>query len=109
MRVVEAVAHAGATVPALFWFEIRNVLVVNERRGRLTPTQTGQFLSYLEVLPLEVASSIPGSAVVVLAREHRLSVYDAAYLDLAHRLQAPLATLDKELRSAAPKLSIPIF
>ena len=44
-----------------------------------------------------------------LARDHRLSVYDAAYLELAKRLKVPLATLDRKLRGAAEKLDVPVF
>ena len=52
--VIEAIAADGAIVPTLFWYEVRNTLVVGERRKRITPEQTQAFLANLDVLPFEV-------------------------------------------------------
>jgi predicted nucleic acid-binding protein len=71
-------------VPALWWFEIRNALLVNERRKRVTESETRQFLA--EIARLEISI------------DH---AYDAAYVELALREKIPLATLDKELTAAA--------
>lgn len=90
-----------AHVPQLYWFELRSSLVVNERRGRMSPEATAAFLTDHARLALEwdpLADEIP---VLALARSHRLTVYDAAYLELALRLGAPLATLDRALAAAA--------
>jgi predicted nucleic acid-binding protein len=90
-----------ALVPCLWWFEVRNILVVNERRKRITESDTAAFLLNLSRLRLRVARLPDENAILRLARTHRLSVYDAAYLELAQRECLPLATLDAELRKAA--------
>ena len=90
-----------AVVPSLWWFEIRNILVVNERRKRITESDTGVFLRDLAGLRIRVDREPEQSVVLKLARTHRLSVYDASYLELALREAIPLATLDAELTAAA--------
>jgi predicted nucleic acid-binding protein len=70
-------------VPSLWWFEVRNILIVNERRRRITESGTASFLLNLSLLRLRVDRSPEENAVLRLARAHRLSVYDAAYLELA--------------------------
>jgi predicted nucleic acid-binding protein len=95
MRAEEAV------VPVLWWFEVRNILLVNERRGRIRESETAAFLSLLSMLRLRVDRSSDEHSVLRLARVHRLSVYEAAYLELAQREGLPLATLDGDLRRAA--------
>jgi predicted nucleic acid-binding protein len=90
-----------AVVPSLWWFEIRNILVVNERRKRITESDTGVFLRDLAGLRIRVDREPEESVVLRLTRTHRLSVYDASYLELALRAAIPLATLDAELTAAA--------
>lgn len=90
-----------ALVPTLWWFEVRNILIVNERRRRIAESDVAAFLSHLSRLPIHVDRTPEESAVLGLARTHRLSVYDAAYLELAQREGIPLATLDNALRKAA--------
>jgi predicted nucleic acid-binding protein len=88
-------------VPGLWWFEVRNILIVNERRRRIRESDTASFLLNLSLLRLRVDQSPAENAVLRLARAHRLSVYDAAYLELAQREGLPLATLDADLRRAS--------
>jgi predicted nucleic acid-binding protein len=90
-----------AVVPGLWWFEIRNILVVNERRKRITESDTGIFLRDLAGLRVRVDREPEESVVMRLARTHGLSVYDASYLELAIREAIPLATLDAQLSTAA--------
>jgi predicted nucleic acid-binding protein len=90
-----------AVVPSLWWYEIRNILVVNERRKRITEPDTSGFLRDLSRLPIRVDHSPHGGGVLRLARTHQLSVYDASYLELAIREAMPLATLDAKLAAAA--------
>jgi predicted nucleic acid-binding protein len=96
-------------VPCLWWFEMRNILVVNERRRRVTEPQTTAFLAGLSRLHLRVDRSPDESAVLRLARTHRLTVYGATYLELAQREGMPLATLDAELRRAAAAEGVPLL
>ncbi|MGC2201908.1 MAG: type II toxin-antitoxin system VapC family toxin [Stellaceae bacterium] len=93
-------------VPSLWWFEVRNVLIVNERRGRLRETDTALFLRNLARLPIVVDRAPEEMAVLTFARRHGLTVYDASYLELAERYAAPLATLDTTLAQAAHRENI---
>lgn len=90
-----------ATVPRIWWFEIRNVLIVNERRGRLDPAKSELALRILHKFPIAVDDDTNEEKLISLARVHRLSIYDAAYLELALRRNIPLATLDTALAAAA--------
>ncbi len=96
----------GATpvIPALWRHEVANAIVMAERRGRLTSGQVvtlaadlEDFLQAVEVDPLLVRASV----LIETAQRTHLTVYDAAYLELALRRKAPLATLDEKLREAA--------
>ena len=99
---LERVRSDEARVPTLWWYEVRNMLVVNERRGRVAPNDTTAFLRGLARLGVSVDPAPGGEADVLdLARRHRLSVYDAAYLELALRDAIPFATLDQDLARAA--------
>lgn len=100
--VLAALSRGTAVVPALWPLEVANVLSVNERRGRLTTQDSQQFLAHLAGLPIAVDASVPeASELLALARAHRVSAYDAAYLHLAIQLRLPLATRDRSLRLAA--------
>jgi predicted nucleic acid-binding protein len=90
-----------AVVPCLWWFEMRNILVVNERQRRIAESDTAAFLLNLSKLRIRIDRAPDESAVLRLARTHRLSVYDAAYLEVAQREGLPLATLDADLKKAA--------
>ncbi len=98
-----------AVVPALWWFEVRNLLLVNERRGRLDAAGTAEFLADLGRLPIHIDREPDSDAILALARAHRLTFYDAAYLELARRLDAPLATLDRQLAAAARGAAVPLL
>ena len=95
-------------MPVLWWFEVRNVLVVNERRGRIDTVGSAAFLAELEKLPILFDRQSHSETLLTLARAHRLTVYDAAYLELARRLDAPLATLDQKLAAAARAARVPL-
>ncbi len=94
-------------MPALWWFELRNVLIVNERRGRISEPETMVFLRRLERMAISVDHGPVESEVLGLARRHRLTVYDSVYLELARRLALPLLTLDKALARAAAAEGVP--
>jgi predicted nucleic acid-binding protein len=90
-----------ALVPTIWWYELRNILLVNERRGRATPDDSEAFLSDLATLSIVIDTAADEAMIFDLARRHRLTFYDAAYLELAMRLRLPLATLDVALAAAA--------
>ena len=98
---LERIRNDEARVPCLWWFEVRNMLIVNERRKRISEADVGLFLRKLSLLAAAVDHAPDESEVLSLARRHRLTVYDAAYLELARRESLPLATLDMELGKAA--------
>jgi predicted nucleic acid-binding protein len=98
-----------ALAPALWWFEVRNVLIVNERRGRLSEQRTLRALRDLSGLDITIDRSPNEALIMALARRHRLTVYDAAYLELALREHLPLATLDASLAAAARQEGVTIL
>jgi predicted nucleic acid-binding protein len=106
---LERVRTDEARVPSLWWFEVRNTLIVNERRGRLTESDTRAFLRGLVRLRVTLDRSPKVGDVLALARHRGLTVYDAAYLELARREGAPLATLDAALATAARAELVPLL
>jgi predicted nucleic acid-binding protein len=90
-----------ALVPLQWWFEVRNVVLMGERRQRVSEAFAAAFLAKLARCPIELAALPEQSNVFTLARRHRLTFYDAAYLELAHRERIALATLDEDLANAA--------
>jgi predicted nucleic acid-binding protein len=98
---LDRIASDTALVPTLWWFEVRNILIVAERRDRISVANTATFLAELARLPVRVDREPQEQQVLSFARRHRLTAYDAAYLELAQRGAAPLATLDGPLARAA--------
>ncbi|MDB5395681.1 MAG: PilT protein [Rhodospirillales bacterium] len=97
-----------ACAPSLWWFELRNTLTTSERRGRFTEGDTATFLRGLARLGVSIDRSPDEAAVMALARQHRLTVYDAAYLELAQREGVPLAALADAARAVqVPLLGAP--
>ena len=90
-----------ALVPALFWFEITNTLVLASRRSRIEFAAVENALTALRSLPIDDDQQPCDSEIVHSAVQHRLTAYDASYLALAMRERIPLATLDKDLMRAA--------
>jgi predicted nucleic acid-binding protein len=104
--------QATAYVPAIWPLEVSNVLLVAERRKRLSQTDSSRFISLLFELPIIVEQESPErmlSEILALAREYKLSSYDASYLDLAMRKGLPIATTDKNIIAAARRSSVSIL
>lgn len=104
LALLEQVVENGAMAPALWPLEVMNALIMAERRKRVDAAQRQQLTVLLRDLPIaldEETAEQAWSATVQLAERHRLTVYDAAYLELAQRRSLPLASLDDELRAAA--------
>ncbi len=110
--VLDHLADTEAWVPSLWAFEVANVLLVAERRGRLKPADSIRFVELLSGLPILIDDSTHGRAlgpVLSTGRELGLSAYDATYLELAMRLGGVMATGDERLRAACRKSGIPVF
>lgn len=102
-QVFARLSKAGAWVPTLWRLEVANVLETNVRRGRYGAGFRDSAISDLAVFPIQVDSETDRQAwgaTLRLAGRHRLTLYDAAYLELALRRGLALATLDKDLRAA---------
>ena len=107
--LLNRLATETALVPAWWFIEITNVLAMAERKGRIKPTESDAFIADLSKLGIERDDEAPDRAfthLLALCRRHRLTSYDAIYLDLAVRRNLPLATLDDALRKAAHKVGV---
>jgi len=93
--------QGSAIVPQLWHFEIRNCLLVAERKKRITQNDSLARLDALNDLPIQTDMEPDFDIAFGFARKYALSFYDALYLELASRLQIPLASLDKQLIGAA--------
>ncbi len=101
--VFEQIIERTAWVPALWRLEVANVLEMGVRRGRHDAAFRDATLADLGLLPITPDPDTERQAwgaTLRLAERHRLTLYDAAYLELAQRRALPLATLDVELRNA---------
>jgi predicted nucleic acid-binding protein len=99
-------------VPALWPLEVANALVVLRRRRKLTEAERQAGLGWLRNLPLHVDNEMAAlafSRLSELASGHRLSVYDAAYLELAERRQLVLGCKDGPLRKAASRVGVDLW
>ena len=107
-----AVAASGALVPSLWPYEVTNMFLMAERRGRISAEDVSLALESLAALPIDVrptSATRDTAALVRIAREYRLSAYDASYLEVALRSRSSLATLDLALRRAAERAGVGLF
>lgn len=111
--MLDAIAEGAVLeVPALWPLEVANALIVLVRRRKLTEEEREIALGWLRVLPLRVdheMSSLAFSRLSELAATHQLSVYDAAYLELAQRRKLVLACNDGPLRKAAMSRGVRVW
>lgn len=108
-RVFDVVADYGAVVPSLWRLEVANSLTGAMRRGRIDAEFRRAALDDLAFLDIAIdahTDSNAWTATLELADRFRLTVYDAAYVELAERRALPLATLDEEMRSAGAALGL---
>jgi predicted nucleic acid-binding protein len=96
-------------LPRLWAYEIRNSILMGLRRGRIVRSDAEDFLNSLADLNIHLADPISYDAVFKLAELYSLTVYDAAYLDLAVREGVQLASLDGALQKAAMKAGVTLF
>jgi predicted nucleic acid-binding protein len=109
---MDQVTERGAIVPGVWPLEVLNGLFVAERRQRIDRAGRKRMAEFLRGLPIEVDPDTAELAWTVAARhaEHyRLTLYDAAYLELALRLGLPLATLDRDLRRAGERAGVQLL
>lgn len=110
--LLERLRAEAAAVPNLWHVEIANVLALAERRRRITAAESAEFIALLEALEINVDEETWSRAfarIFDLAREERLTAYDAAYLELAMRLGVPLASKDGDLCDAAERLGVSVL
>jgi predicted nucleic acid-binding protein len=106
------ISDARAYVPTLWHLEIADLLWACERRKRITEADSVRFLAVLKVLNITTdheTEQHAGQTTLGLARQHGLSVYDAAYLELAMRSGLPLASKDETLRKVAQAVGLSIL
>lgn len=110
--VIDLLIQNEARVPMVWPLEFANVLVVAERRKRLTQADVARVREIVLSLPIHVVPDTQTrilTTVMGLARSQGLSAYDATYLDLAMREGLPLATLDKQLQEAARRCQVKLL
>lgn len=104
--ILDHLEFSTAYVPLIWPLEVGNVLLIAERKKRLSEADSARFITLLTQLPIVIEQESPERMmrdILALAREHQISTYDASYLDLAMRKGLPIATLDKGLRKAAKR------
>lgn len=102
----------GGYAPSLWPLEVLNVLLISQRRGRISWDERRERISLLRSLPVildKKTIALTWTTTNLLAERYKLTLYDATYLELAQRLGLPLATLDLELRNAAKDLGVPLL
>jgi predicted nucleic acid-binding protein len=106
-----SLAESSAVVPSLWHAESANLLLVAERRQRITAERCAELLELIDILPIETVDETTRmrGPVVRLARLHRLTIYDATYLDVAMQRGLALATRDKDLVRAARSAGVSIL
>jgi len=104
-----AMKSEDALAPDLLLHEIRNILVIAERRNRVTADGAASLLAGLRKVPLIIVEMKDDHGILQLAREHRLSGYDATYLALAVAQDTALVTLDRKLGAAARVAGLKTF
>jgi predicted nucleic acid-binding protein len=108
--VLRVVSGSGeAVAPRLIAYELRNSVLMGVRRGRITAKAAREFLQSLRDLRIRLTDPVPYDDVFDLAERNALTVYDAAYLDLALREGLPLASLDVALLRAAAASGVAAF
>ncbi|WP_029029361.1 type II toxin-antitoxin system VapC family toxin [Salinarimonas rosea] len=110
--IMDHAIERGAIVPSLWKLEVANVLRMSVRRGRCTMAFADQAIADLVELEIEIDAETADhawNATRTLAHDHGLTVYDAAYLEVALRRRLPLATCDKRLDAAARGLGLRVL
>jgi predicted nucleic acid-binding protein len=110
--LLDRLADEEAAAPALWRLEVAKALAMAERRDRLSAAGLTRSVALLQRLTVALDAEGTDRAfhdLLELARSERLTVYDAAYLELALRLGVPLASKDAELRKSAARLGLALL
>jgi predicted nucleic acid-binding protein len=110
--ILDSLNTSTAFVPSIWPLEVGNVLLVAERKKRLSEADSARFIALLAELPIVIEKEQPERMmrdILALARKHKISTYDASYIDLAMRKGLPIASLDKDLRKAARRSRVAIL
>lgn len=109
--VMEALRRDQAVAPPVWKLELLNALLCAERRGRVSRSDIGTFISAVRNLSIEtdVDSGTGWEDLLRLAHDQSLSVYDATYVDLALRRGLALATLDERMKAAAERVGVTLY
>jgi predicted nucleic acid-binding protein len=112
LDVLRRVEKDGLLVPPLWWCELENGILMGERRGRKSPSETAGFLKLVRALPIETDETPRhrvSNDIIEIGRRHQLTAYDATYLELAVREGVSLATFDAAMRRCAPSLGVKLI
>lgn len=111
LQVLASLNTKRAVVPVLWFYEVGNGLLMEQRRKRITTQQAEAFLKNLRRLPIDATEQTASEILELpnLARQYALTNYDPAYLALASRTGLPLATNDNALREAARQAGVRLF
>jgi predicted nucleic acid-binding protein len=111
LTLLDLVAEKGAIVPSLWSLEVGNVLLIAERKKRITLEQRQKAIHTLAELPIVVDTMTADNAwleTMEIAERYDLTLYDASYLELSLRRSLPLATFDNSLKRAALQAGVPV-
>jgi len=110
--VLRQIQSRDALVPALWFPEVANGVLVAERRGGVANSASASFMGMVYALPIVEDATRPSSVqatVLTLARAYQLTGYDATYLELVLRVGGTLATFDRQLADAVRKAGVRVF
>jgi predicted nucleic acid-binding protein len=111
-NALQTVRTSGAIVPALWYAEVSNAILLAERQQVASAQDSANFLSGLSIWGIVQDDFLPANSqasVIDLGRIFKLTAYDATYLELAMRNAATLATFDRKLAEAARSAGVKVF
>ncbi|HEX4044870.1 MAG TPA: type II toxin-antitoxin system VapC family toxin [Gammaproteobacteria bacterium] len=111
-KILAILEQGQAKVPTIWPLEVANVLCMSVRSKKISPLEVAEFKELLAALPINIDNTTSLKAmgsIYTLAEEQHLTIYDAAYLEIAIRDNIPLATFDKALKKAAQKIGVKLI
>lgn len=108
--LLESLVETYAVVPKLWDYEVSNVLIIANRKGRISESNIIRFLKLLEDLPIVVDDvTVNRARLFEIGRYHSLTAYDASYIELSQRLGLGFATLNLSLRQACKSSGVNVL